>query len=551
MAPSDGLRDDRLPLAVATLFRDEAPYFEEWIEYHRMVGVERFWLYDDSSSDRWREALEPHRRSGLVEVIDWSGEGANAFVTRQVDAQRDALRRAAGHARWLALIDADEFLLPLVEDTISACLERHFAAAAAVYVNWRNFGTGGVHLRQAGPLLFRLTACAPPLHPRNAVGKSIVRPELVRAERLWSPHHAILATGARYFNGDGEPIPVGKHEPVLDGHAHDRLIRINHYALRDEAHFRSVRLPRAHQRGTEEQLVWEHHAAFAQERDATIGEFIRRRHPARHRELWARPAERWPALGPYVSARVYGGLGNNLFQLAAASALAWQHRAQPVFPDLDPESACYRHLFLRCNVGPDPGGWRDFAEPSFAHAPIPFAAGTRIVGYFQSERYFAHHRERIGELFAPSPDDARHMESTYRQLLDRPDTVGIQLRYYRDEDPVGEVFPQYGGRYLTRALAQVPGRSLFVLSSNNLAWAKDTLPSGLRRLVVLEGEPDYIDLRVLGACRRLIITNSTFGWWAAWLGRVRTVLRPRPWLHGHPDGDVCPGRWTAIEADED
>lgn len=30
-------------LAVCAIFRDEAPYLAEWIEFHRLVGVEHFY----------------------------------------------------------------------------------------------------------------------------------------------------------------------------------------------------------------------------------------------------------------------------------------------------------------------------------------------------------------------------------------------------------------------------------------------------------------------------------------------------------------------------
>ena len=41
-------------LAVCAIYRDEASYMQEWIEFHRLVGVERFYLYDNNSVDDHR-----------------------------------------------------------------------------------------------------------------------------------------------------------------------------------------------------------------------------------------------------------------------------------------------------------------------------------------------------------------------------------------------------------------------------------------------------------------------------------------------------------------
>ncbi len=537
-------------LAAATLFHNEGRYLHEWVEYHRLVGVEHFWLHDDASTDGSREVLAPYVDEGTVEIVDWPIPTPANFIGTQVEAQRDALRRATGRAKWLALIDIDEYLLPREDDTVAACLERSFGHACAVYINWRNFGPGGVHLRREGPTLSRLTACAPAVHPDNAIGKSIVRPHEARLDDLWHPHHVPLASGAAYANGDGDLVVSSETEPRLDGHVHDRLLRLNHYSMRDEAFFRSVRLPRARSIGADEWLQWQHHEDFSREEDHEITRFIRERHPRAYGRLWARPEEDWPSLGPYVSAHIMGGLGNNLFQVAAACALAWDNGAQPVFPEFEPGSERYERMFRRCNVGPDRGEWVDWAEPSYAYAPAAFVPDTRLVGYFQSEQHFAHHRGRLCELFAPSPEDRAHLRDAYGELLSEPDTVGVQLRYYRDEFPSGEMYPQYGEAYLRAALEHVPRDALFVVSSNNLEFASASLPPQMQRVVFLEDEPDHVQLLALSACRHQIITNSSFGWWAAWLNpsAQKVVVRPQVWVRGLPDEDVCPADWIGVTA---
>ncbi len=540
-------------LAVASQFYNDAHFLEEWIEYHLLVGVEHFWLYDDSSTDHWREVLDRFIGAGTVEVIPCSLPRVGSHNDRQVVSFQDAVARARGRARWLALIDTDEFLLPRQDATVTECLERHFSDASAVYVNWRNFGPNGVWLGRASPILTKLTACAEYLHPTSGSGKSILRPEWVRREEIWYVHHAPLAEGGTYLNGDGETIPVGKLEPQLDGRAHDRLIRLNHYRMRDEGFFRSAKL--ALPRGDMpewERWIWDEYQIFSQDRDEEIIDFIRRQHPARYAAFWGRPDEDWPALGPYVSAWIMGGLGNKLFQVAAASALAWDNGAEAVFPGLDASPAHYEHVFRRCHAGPD-RDWEDWHEPSYSYSPIPFRPNIRLRGYFQSERYFAHHRERILSLFRPLPGDREYLNRAFSWLIDRPDTVGVPIRYWRGEFPDSDRFPQYGRTYLERAMTHFPGSPLFVVSSNDLEYARAILPAQMENVYVLEGHPDYLDLFVLSACRHQIIMSSTFGWWAAWLNQndEKIVVRPSIWLKDRPDDDPCLPEWLVVEAPEE
>src|SRR4051812_2951135 len=109
---------------------------------------------------------------------------------------------------------------------------------------------------------------------------------------------------------------------------------------------------------------------------------------------------------PFVTARVIGQMGNNFFQVATASALAWDNLAEPYFQEFNPNSVLYQHVFFRCKTKlPHNQITFQWKEPSFAHHPIHYHPDMQIVGYFQSENYFAHYRDRLLELFAPHPTD--------------------------------------------------------------------------------------------------------------------------------------------------
>jgi hypothetical protein len=256
----------------------------------------------------------------------------------------------------------------------------------------------------------------------------------------------------------------------------------------------------------------------------------------------------------FVTARIYGQMGNNLFQIAAASALAWDNGAEACFPELKPSSAVFQHVFFRCNCAPLNAGISfEWDEPTYAYIPISFHPNMRMTGYFQSEKHFAHHRERLIKLFAPRADDMAYMGQKYHHLLLHPNTVGIQLRYYKFEFPTEDIYPQYGRDYLEKAMALFPETSLFVVSSNNLDFARKSLPTWVKNVIFLEDEPHYIDFYLLSFCKNIIITNSSFGWWAAWLNQNpdKIIVRPKIWINGLSIEDVCPESWHVIDAKYD
>ncbi|CAB1103584.1 unnamed protein product [Ectocarpus sp. CCAP 1310/34] len=105
---SDGFGEGPLEteLVLCTMFKNEATYLEEWLQYHQLLGVSRVYLYDNGSSDRSRDLLRKFERSKFVQVRDWPYDGA------QTEALNDCLCRFRHTARWMSFIDVDEFIDP-------------------------------------------------------------------------------------------------------------------------------------------------------------------------------------------------------------------------------------------------------------------------------------------------------------------------------------------------------------------------------------------------------------------------------------------------------
>lgn len=296
-----------IDLGIITQFRDEAPYLAEWIRYHRLAGVSQFWLYDDDSTDDWRSAISADLRDGVVEVIPASSiDGADTRAPasiRQLVTFRDGLRRSRGEARWVALIDVDEFLLPMLDATIPECLRRFGqrqanadSIATAIYVNWRMFGTSGAIVPIGEPILGKLTACSAVTHPDNLNGKSLVRPDRVDVDDAWTIHHLPLLGDDHYLDGGDRglcfrinPTNLRPDLVVPRDHREDLMIRINHYSLRDEGFYERNRVRRAGDGtlpGKSLERLTEHHRSFGVEQDRKILDFLSAFHPEAFEEHW-------------------------------------------------------------------------------------------------------------------------------------------------------------------------------------------------------------------------------------------------------------------------
>lgn len=234
------LQAKKYDLSICSMFQNEAPYMKEWIEFHRLVGVQHFWLYNNNSSDNYKEVLLPYIKAGIVDLIEWpSTEGKDEWRHHtyqvQVGAFNDAIKLAKKNTTWLAIIDLDEFLFSPIEDNLVKVLKKHFNDASGVCVNWQLFGTSHVEKIHPDELMIeKLVLKADPHFQRNLEFKSIVRPD--RVEKCKNPHYCVYKEGYD-INGNGKKRE-GKTGVYID------IIRINHYWTRDEYFLNHVKLPR-------------------------------------------------------------------------------------------------------------------------------------------------------------------------------------------------------------------------------------------------------------------------------------------------------------------
>jgi hypothetical protein len=215
-------------LAVCAIYRDEAPYLREWIEFHRLVGVERFFLYDHESVDAHLAVLAPYLEGGIVEVSP-----APEFPW-QTRSYTDCLQRHADDARWIAFIDIDEFLFSPLGRPVSDVL-REYERWPGVGVNWVNFGSSG-HRDQPPGLVIGS-------YPYRAISPDGER----TVKSVVDPTRAVRALDAHSFDyRDGHAVDERRRAITGDPRfrsesASVERLRINHYTTKSESEWRKKR----------------------------------------------------------------------------------------------------------------------------------------------------------------------------------------------------------------------------------------------------------------------------------------------------------------------
>jgi Glycosyltransferase family 92 len=239
-------------LSVCAIYRDEAPYLREWIEFHRLAGVERFFLYDNRSSDDHREVLRPYLEDGSVVIEDWPQ------FPGQLEAYDHCIATHGSESRWIAFIDIDEFVFSPTGRPVPEQL-RALEEWPGVGVNWALFGPSG-HAEQPPGLVIE-NYVQRLITPQNRVIKSIVDPS--RVSRCASAHHFLYEDGLA-ADENGYPIGPGHFTNSI---SIERL-RVNHYYSKSESEFSRKRAGRRPDTGMGGVLHSE--AATGEERDEAI-----------------------------------------------------------------------------------------------------------------------------------------------------------------------------------------------------------------------------------------------------------------------------------------
>lgn len=285
-----------------------------------------------------------------------------------------------------------------------------------------------------------------------------------------------------------------------------------------------------------------------------------------------------------------GGLGNQMFQYAAGRNLALRHGV-PLKLDLssfegNQAGSTPRRFALDCFaiealkappwevmlmtgrggslcktatarlIGLFCSYW-SYRERRFQYDPdlMNLPDNVYLEGYWQSERYFCNIHETIRREFSLKEEpDGKNRELA--DLIGEVNSVALHVRrgdYV--ENPVanashGVCELSYYNNAVKRVVQRVENPVFFVFSDDP-GWCKENLLIPFQtHYLDHNGEQPHEDLRLMSLCRNHIISNSSFGWWGAWLSsnQDKIVIAPKKWFNDPTinTDDVVPVGWQLI-----
>lgn len=187
----------------------------DFVKYHRSVGVEHF-VFFDREYDKLKDMF---KNDSDVEIVHFPDIYQNIHAV----AWAQLIERNQGKTKWLALIDADQVLVPVKTDDVKEVL-RKYEGFASLQCNWHTFGSSGLLKKDTGSLYERFLMRAKASEGINNHTQFICQPSRTLPDRTSDPHHPRLPEGEISVNTNRIPVIGPFNIPPL----HDTLW-IAHY----------------------------------------------------------------------------------------------------------------------------------------------------------------------------------------------------------------------------------------------------------------------------------------------------------------------------------
>lgn len=271
-----------------------------------------------------------------------------------------------------------------------------------------------------------------------------------------------------------------------------------------------------------------------------------------------------------------GGFANQLFLWAAAERVRDATGCRVVFdarlverPGDRGEQLCALGVITASRM-PRPlarRAWRSFAAvapaPVFAHVndllrvrPLTRRAASveraiaRILdgrpvvldGYVQDTDGVAANRATLSSVLAARLPDVRHL------VGDAPyAAVHVRRCDYVDDPTIAAKFGAPSLEYYVGGIRRIGGGMPIKVVSDDARWVRDELlPAAGGDIRVVSGTDHFEDFAVLVGARSLVLSNSTYSWWAAMGGDHAVVVAPSPWMDSADEPGLHMPDWIRL-----
>lgn len=281
-----------------------------------------------------------------------------------------------------------------------------------------------------------------------------------------------------------------------------------------------------------------------------------------------KPHRGWVAA--MIVTKIRGGLGNQLFTYSAGRYLSVLHDT-PLLLDASWYETGRRPFWLdqfqieadvsrKDHSNADDGVGYNQQRWCFYTGFLNFSGYKFLSGWWQSERFFVPIAETIRDDLAFSNTGiVSEARERFRQIRGGRDGPFVAMHVRRQDyvklAPSGN-FALLNEPYYRAAMAKFPRHSIFLLFSDDLPWCRAHMNHP--GIEFCEIEDTLISFAMMQLCDHYIIANSTFSWWAAWLGETpgKKVVTPltTDWFgpnltKAYETGHIIPSRWHQLPSD--
>ncbi len=267
--------------------------------------------------------------------------------------------------------------------------------------------------------------------------------------------------------------------------------------------------------------------------------------------------------------KIYGGLGNQLFQIATGLAYSQQYgKTLQLVPSDQYRKTYYWNTILstlKSSVKHDFTQLDNIPVYTFreiSYKKIPECEGDIILdGYFQSSKYFSPKCLRQDSVLAQRAGFAGDLLLDLIQLPTniilptiKKNTVIVHARrgdYLSEQNAKihGPLPPTYYQLAIDIMKMQLDHPEFILVSDDNSFWLNDQMAFLRDEKTTIFNGDEIETLTLMSKCQNIIIANSTFSWWGAYLAQANNVIAPSQWFgpNGPQDWqDIYEDSWTII-----
>jgi hypothetical protein len=268
-----------------------------------------------------------------------------------------------------------------------------------------------------------------------------------------------------------------------------------------------------------------------------------------------------------VSVNIMGGLGNQLFQIAAAYAYSKKENCK--LEIINKKNNYNRPLYwdnLLKNIKPylvehlpeSLEHWYENKAAQFNEIKKIPILGIYLIGYYQSSKYFYNDKikEEIRNLFKSDNNLVDEIRNKYRYLCENSERVIViharRTDYLQYSDIHGPLDGSYYKKAIDSMIKKISNPIFILTADDNNFW--NEIKSDIATVfnyehIIIDKESEINTFILLQQFNNFIMSNSTFIWWCVWLSNYKNVIVPSRWFGPagpSPYEDIYENDWERI-----